>query len=240
MSTVIALQATGQDRRDAGGRSDREQRSDRKRRSDDGRWSDGTLVEAYLDGDRDALETLCRRHRQRIVWFCRRRTDDPQLAEDLAQEVMIRCVENIEDFDTSRPLWPWLRTIARNIVIDHHRRTDDAPELDPDLGDVRDGEVALTIRLDRIEEQDLLGPVLAQLPDRQRTALELRYRQDWSREEVADYFDITINACDQLLHRARGNAREHYEEEAQTAAAERDRTCRRGVRASAALRARRG
>lgn len=174
--------------------------------------SDGALVEAHLTGDDQAFDVLFRRHHDRLVRFCWKQTHDHELAEDLAQEAMIRCLEKAELFDTSQPLWPWLQTVARNIVIDHHRRTKHDPHLDPDLGDDRDGATATTIRLARIEERSELGQVLARLPKRQRIALGLHHGRDWTTADVADYLDIKTNACKQLLYRARNNARKYYEQ----------------------------
>lgn len=174
--------------------------------------SDGRLVAAHVDGDARAFDVLYRRYRNRLVQFCREQTGDRVLAEDLAQDTMIRYLEKADTFDTSRPIWPWLRTIARNLVIDHHRRRDEYLDVDASDSPLEDDAADATTGLDRIEARSQLGPVLAQLPVRQRTALRLRYGLDWTRREVADYFGIKPNACDQLLYRARENAREYLME----------------------------
>lgn len=173
---------------------------------------DGALVEAHLHGESRAFDVLYRRHRERLVRFCWQQTHDLPLAEDLAQEAMIRYLQKADTFDITRPMWPWLQTIARNLVIDHYRRTSNDPHLDPELGSVDDESTACTIRLDRIEDRSELGPVLAELPERQRIALRLHHGQDWTTADVADYLDIKVNACKQLLYRARKNARKYYEE----------------------------
>lgn len=173
---------------------------------------DGRLVEAHVGGDARAFDILYRRYRERLVRFCREQTGDRMLAEDLAQDTMVRYLQTAETFDISRPIWPWLRTIARNLAIDHHRRRDEHLDIDASPRPLEDDTSDAAIRLDRVEIRSQLGPVLAQLPTRQRTALRLRYGLDWTRDEVAEYFGIKANACDQLLYRARQNAREYLME----------------------------
>lgn len=78
---------------------------------------DGALVEQPLQGGRDASEALYERFYPRVLRYCRRITD-PRLAEDLAQETMCRAIAHLPGFDTRRPPWPWLKTIAVNLARD--------------------------------------------------------------------------------------------------------------------------
>ncbi|WP_407700362.1 sigma-70 family RNA polymerase sigma factor [Streptomyces beihaiensis] len=58
---------------------------------------------------------------------------DRQRAEDVVQETLIRAWKNAENLDpAARSLRPWLVTVARRIVIDHHRSRQARPqEVDP-------------------------------------------------------------------------------------------------------------
>lgn len=73
-------------------------------------------VEALHDFD-----SLYRLFGDRLTRFCRAQigpTGDP---EDAAQEALMKAWASRERFDPSRPLWPWLATIARNVCIDQQR-----------------------------------------------------------------------------------------------------------------------
>lgn len=62
-------------------------------------------------------------HRGALVARARARLDDPQLAEDVVQEVFVRAWAACCTFDPASgpPLRAWLATILRNIVIDMAR-----------------------------------------------------------------------------------------------------------------------
>jgi len=107
---------------------------------------DPTEVEPFRRGERAALERIYRSHVAAVERFVRlalvrtRRFTGSNLS-DLVQEVFMRAfsANARESYDERREYAPYLVTIARNVVIDWHRRTNREP-LDPrELDTLLDG-----------------------------------------------------------------------------------------------------
>ncbi|MEX2394828.1 MAG: sigma-70 family RNA polymerase sigma factor [Actinomycetota bacterium] len=163
-----------------------------------------------------AFEELHRTFFHDVRRFIERRVRDRQLAEDLAQETFLRAYRARASLDPSRPPWPWLQAIARNLVINtlrdggrrpqmanevrghHHRLSAPHPETHPDAW-FADAE-----RREAIEDS------LAQLSARERRVLLLRCRYDLSYQQIAKTEDLTIDALKSLLKRARLRFRVAY------------------------------
>jgi RNA polymerase sigma factor (sigma-70 family) len=65
---------------------------------------------------------LFERHHVAIFRFFRRVTGSPDLAEDLTQDVFVRVVKAVAEYQPRGREPGWLFQIARTILIDHHRR----------------------------------------------------------------------------------------------------------------------
>lgn len=76
------------------------------------------------DGDRQAFAALFKHFAPRIKGYLMRVGTAPERAEELAQETMVQLWRRASSFDPARAsLSTWLYTIARNLRIDHLRRT---------------------------------------------------------------------------------------------------------------------
>ena len=168
---------------------------------------DAELIHAHLSGDPDAFGVLYHRYYSRLVSMLSRRLNDPHAASDIAQETMIKAVERLDRFDTSRPLWPWLRTIATNLSADLVRsrvRLTYTGRL-PDAADPQAESF-----IDEVAARERLVQALEALPERQKTALVLSYVEGMTTEQVAVTLGIGRTAVDQLLFRARRRLRYSY------------------------------
>src|SRR6202035_2063213 len=85
---------------------------------------DSTLVERCLSGNDAAWEELVRLHTRRIYGLCYRFTGKDSEAQDLTQEVFLRVYRTLGSFrSTEGSFTTWLARLARNLLIDHYRRT---------------------------------------------------------------------------------------------------------------------
>lgn len=149
-----------------------------------------------LPVDRD-FDVLYRSHFDRLRRFCLGVTGQESLAEDIAQETLLRAYVRMAQFDFTRPLWPWLKRVAMNLITDHARLAQrEIVDADPGVETSWD-ETAATA------ERELLDTALRALPTRQRMAVALRYIDDWKPAEVGELLGLTRPAVEQLLHRAR-------------------------------------
>jgi RNA polymerase sigma-70 factor (ECF subfamily) len=83
---------------------------------------DAELVEAARGGDRDAFETLVRRHMPKVYAHALRFFGDPTAAEDATQEVFVKVYRSLSEFDGRSAFATWLYRVTRNVCLDMFRR----------------------------------------------------------------------------------------------------------------------
>ncbi len=160
------------------------------------------LVERAARQDAEAFRSLIDRHIAAVVAVARRMLGDEAEAEDVAQEAFMRLWRAGESLEIGAlGVRPWLRRVAVNLCLDRTRGakrlvvTDEPPE----VADAPTQERALA-------EQDLESRVrsaIATLPERQRQALMLFQFEGMSQIEIARAMDVTEEAVESLLSRAR-------------------------------------
>lgn len=85
---------------------------------------DGMLekISRAQQGDTAALAMLLQEHYSFLYKYLVKATMDPLLAEELAQDTMIRCMEKIGTYNGTSKFSSWLITIASRLYIDRKRR----------------------------------------------------------------------------------------------------------------------
>jgi RNA polymerase sigma factor (sigma-70 family) len=143
---------------------------------------DGQLVERLRgEAGREALEELWKRHGPKVRAGCLRVLRDPDAAEDVAQDTILRAWERLEGY---RPgdFAAWLWTIARNLCLNRLRSAAVRLEIQwPKELDVTGPEGGAG--RDREEAERVLA-LLERLPERQRVVLKLFYLDEKSYGEI--------------------------------------------------------
>lgn len=150
-------------------------------------------------GDTEAFTRLYERHRTPAFTFLVRLTGDHHLAEDLLQETFLRVYQGRGVYQPSGQFRTWLFTIARHLVIDHHRRHRIAWEHEP--AEIEAAERAQ----DRVEARELLETLeraLSRLSPAHREIVLLSRIAGMSADEVASVTGSTAGAVRVALHRA--------------------------------------
>lgn len=167
--------------------------------------ADETLVVRVGAGDREACRILVERHLGRIVAFARRVLGERAAAEDVAQETFLRLWTHA---CTWRPgsarFGTWLHRVALNLCLDRLARRSEAP-LDAEPPD--DGP-SLPAHLYARQVGRRVDEAVARLPDAQRIAITLCHYQGLRNIEAAEAMDVTVEALESLLARARRTLRE--------------------------------
>lgn len=160
------------------------------------------LAQRSADGDENAFAeiygTLLDPVFRYLYWNLNSRED----AEDLAEEVFLRCLVNIGAYDQGRgPFKAWAFRIAHNLLVDHQRRRGrrGEEELQEDLGD---GAASAPESLEEEERARVLREVLKELPSRQRQVIAMKYFAEMSNAEVAKTMGRSEGAVNALQHRA--------------------------------------
>jgi RNA polymerase sigma-70 factor (ECF subfamily) len=160
--------------------------------------------------ERRLFDWLHEAYRRRIEGFFRRRTGEPELAAELSQEVFTRAYAARSSIDDSQDLGAWLSGIARNLWIDHFRKTRRTPEfvsLDPPLEERLSGSLDPEKILKRKVLQQQLRKALSRLGPLQRKAASLKWLAGWSDREIARVLELSLPATRSLLHRIRTQLR---------------------------------
>lgn len=168
--------------------------------------ADGLLVRAHLAGDEQAFDALYRRYFPDVRRYLHGKTNDLTVAEDIAQDTMLRALRYLHTFDPSRPLWPWLKQIATNLLYtERQRRSGEVlvEEVDRGVALLPDGS-------DAVVSRDAVVACLAKLPKRQSRALVMRYVEDRDSNDIAALFDLSRNALEQLILRGKTGFKKEY------------------------------
>lgn len=165
--------------------------------------ADASDLARVAKADEAAFRLLVARHVSAVQAVGRRILGDEAEAEDVAQETFLRLWRNAATIEVGPAgVRPWLNRVAQNLCLDRirARRTEPEPTDEPP-------EVATAPEQQRgLEEADLGAKVrkaLGQLPERQRLALVLFHYQGMSQNEAASALDISAEALESLLARAR-------------------------------------
>jgi RNA polymerase sigma-70 factor (ECF subfamily) len=160
------------------------------------------LVALAQRGDRSAIAEIYERHHSAIYRYVYYRVGDTATAEDLTGTVFVRVVEHLDGFVyQGRPLLSWLYTIARNVVVDHRRRTSGRTIVPLDESLVT-GALDVERAAERALVQRQLAAALNRLTEEQRQVILLKFIEEMSNEEVADVLGKTVGAVKSLQHRA--------------------------------------
>ena len=82
---------------------------------------ESTLVRHAANGDAAAWEPLVLAHQEAVFRLSYLLLGDPDEAEDIAQETFLRAWNHLKRFDVTRPLRPWLLSIASNLASNRRR-----------------------------------------------------------------------------------------------------------------------
>ena len=170
------------------------------------------LIVQIQSGNTKAFEGIMRTYSHRVyraAYLFLRNVDD---ASDIVQEVFIRAYKHIATFDTSRPLYPWLHSITRNLCINKVKNMNSNNVSLPETelpGSILDPESALL----KQEEADAVLAAVRRLPDHFREIIELKHFQECSYAEIAEILSIPTGTVMSRLYNARMKLREKLSRE---------------------------
>ena len=161
---------------------------------------DAVLMEALGRGDIQALEQLYDRYSALVFSVSLRVLHDPQLAEDVVQEVFIQVWKSAERFDPRRAAEStWIAAIARNRLVDQRRRAGSGPGievLEPDSATVADEGLR---RADVRDEARVARTAFLRLAPEQQRLLSLSILDGLSHGQIAERTGIALGTVKSRL-----------------------------------------
>ncbi len=153
--------------------------------------SDDEIMLLSAQGVAVAFEELVRRYARRVLAFCIKHVGDPQLGEEMAQEIWISVWDHRSEYRSEGKFVVWLFTLVRNRIRnvrrDHARRPATPIEGDPTeaLTQTPDLSPSDLDRLLLVERRARVDRALASVPEQQREAVLLRFTEELPYDEVA-------------------------------------------------------
>jgi RNA polymerase sigma-70 factor, ECF subfamily len=146
--------------------------------------------------------------REPLASLIARRVADPQDAEDVLQDVMLRIHRHSDELADADRLAAWVHRIARNAIVDHYRRRAARPE--HPAGAAGDLELRADAALGESASETLrhelaacLRPLVDRLPESQREALVLTEFEGLSQVEAARRLGISVSGAKARVQRGR-------------------------------------
>jgi RNA polymerase sigma-70 factor (ECF subfamily) len=161
----------------------------------------------------EQFETFMRNYQNMVYSTALRLVANAAEAEDIAQEVFLKAYERFADLRNSPTAGGWLRTVARNMSLNHLSRyrarwsffsemtsgfqEEDAPEIEFAAPEEMDEELA------RADRKELVDQALQKLPPAQRVPLVLYHVEGLRYEEIAAKLKISLGKVKTDIFRGR-------------------------------------
>jgi RNA polymerase sigma-70 factor (ECF subfamily) len=162
--------------------------------------TDQELINAYVEGNLTAIETLINRYKDRIFTSIYFLVKDKYLAEDMFQDVFIKIIDTIRSgrYNEEGKFLPWALRIAHNLCVDHFRKVKRSPSIKTSEGTdlfemLNFQEASSEDKIMQRQSHDQLRKMINQLPDDQKEVIILRHYADLSFKEIAELTNTSIN-----------------------------------------------
>jgi RNA polymerase sigma-70 factor (ECF subfamily) len=179
--------------------------------------TDAELFASYVAGEESAFREIVNRYKNSLYAFLRNFLNQQDLIEDVFQETFIQLYASRDSFDATRPLRPWLFTIAANKAKDALRKQQrtaatligaiaDSQEMSFDdvLDSLTSDETMPYNELEDSEASSQVRQVIADMPENLREILILAYFNKFSYKQMAEILSIPIGTVKSRLHTAVG------------------------------------
>jgi len=152
--------------------------------------TDEDLLARVAGGDRDAFGDLYQRYARAVLGLALRRLGDRGRAEDAVQEAFASIWRSARSYRRERgPVAPWLYTVARNAIADRGRARIELP-VEPT--DTPSDEAGPPERAEQSWVSWRVHRALEELPETERSVLELAYWGGLSQSEISDFLAVPL------------------------------------------------
>ncbi|MFH1614979.1 MAG: sigma-70 family RNA polymerase sigma factor [Planctomycetota bacterium] len=177
--------------------------------------TDAELFTHFSTGDEEAFREVVNRYKNSLFAFLKRFLIRHDMVEDVFQETLLQLYASRDSFDSSKPLRPWLFTIAANKARDalrkHQRSSAMSLGAVSDSADITIDDVLNTFvssdttPIDEIEKDETarrVRQIIAIMPENLREILLLSYFEKFSYKQMAEILGIPIGTVKSRLHMA--------------------------------------
>ncbi|MFY9719584.1 MAG: sigma-70 family RNA polymerase sigma factor [Candidatus Cybelea sp.] len=200
--------------------------------------SDEALVHRVRSGEREVFGVLVDRYKRGIANFIGATVRNSYETADLSQETFLRAYAHLNTFNPQLGKFStWIYQIARNVIRTHLAKSQRAPQV-AELPQEQTLETSLADPsphadpaggLLRQEAERELRAALAELPERTRNVLALRYFDNMEYQTIASTLGLSLGNVKTLIHRGKIALTKKMREREARAIDERARTPQKGA-----------
>lgn len=169
--------------------------------------SESELIAFILKGETELFKNLVMSHHQKIYSLCLSFFSNPVDADETAQDIFVKAFQNLKKFRGESSFATWLTRLGINHCKDvlRKKRVRSTDSLDELIEKGREKNINLSSESthQKMESQEFVDDLLAQLPEKDRRILTLREINALTYEEIAEAMDLTLDAVKARLQRAR-------------------------------------
>ena len=166
--------------------------------------TDFLTIQRAIEGDERALRALWSQHAPHIDAVVRRLAGDPDLAEDIAQEVWIQIFRALPSYRGESQFGTWAHRIAVNRTLNALRRTRRLTKIETDMDEET---VSVEHGGDRSILRSVIDAATAKLSPGARTVFLMHDVEGYTHEEIASELGITPGGSKSQLFKARAKLR---------------------------------
>jgi RNA polymerase sigma-70 factor (ECF subfamily) len=162
------------------------------------------LIERFKKRDTTAFEVLVSEYQDRVYNLCRYMLQDPQKAQDAAQDVFLKAYRGLKDFRPDFSIYTWLYRIAVNTCLDYRKKLRrEVSRSEPFAEDLPSDEPIPEQLYESREITAAIQLALQKLPKKLRAAIVLREIEGLSYKEIADVLHTSMGTVKSRISRAR-------------------------------------
>jgi len=162
------------------------------------------LIIAAQKGDITAFEQLISLYQQKIFNIAYFKVQDPHLAEDVSQEVIIKIFKKIKTFKFQSTFSYWVYRITCNVIVDVVKKLKPVSEvLIEDIEKNESYNEELNEEIDKKMKSEKLRKLISKIPHKFQIVLILYEFEGKTYEEIAKILGKNINTIKTRLYRAR-------------------------------------
>lgn len=167
--------------------------------------TDGELVHQATNGLASAYGELAQRWSARVLAMCHARTGRRAIAEELAQETLLRGFRSLTSLESPERFGSWICGIAHRVCLDWRKAKQTGQvTMEPSVSQqLLSDSVAAHESVTQAEQRSELLAHVEALPDELREVLMIYYYDDLTYQQLADQLNISVAAVNARLARAR-------------------------------------
>ncbi len=165
--------------------------------------TDELLMKNIINGNRLAFDELYNRYHERLFYyFYRMLSNCEETANDFLQDIFLKIIDKPELFNPEYPFCKWIFSIAHNMCKNEYRKREKRKTV---LQDTFSEYIADETSFGQEEKSRLLETAfkMNELTEKSKEILVLKYRENFSMEEISEILHLPKGTVKSRLFYAR-------------------------------------